>query len=316
MSASSTRSNVLSYEEYVKSDRAKVIHYKCRGGVYQRGGDNKIRRVEVDDRDLSWLIVPKEEYRPQIFTTKSVMLDSKTQKKPVWADYDVGTKELQAAKWNSFDNLDGSRIDRRSYECKYKLETLNGTSVPLNPKGRTGLKGRGALGRWGPNHAADPIVTRWQPGKKRGEKRVLEFIAIQRRDTGEWAIPGGMVDPGEQVNVTLRREFGEEAMASLEVPPEERARIQQNVDELFRKGGDMIYKGYVDDPRNTDNAWMETDAYNFHDENGNSVAKFKLHAGDDATGVQWMAITKDIRLYASHAHFVQTVARKREAAMT
>ena len=30
-----------------------------------------------------------------------------------------------------------------------------------NPCGRTGLKGRGLLGRWGPNHAADPIVTRW-----------------------------------------------------------------------------------------------------------------------------------------------------------
>ena len=29
-----------------------------------------------------------------------------------------------------------------------------------NPVGRTGLMGRGLLGRWGPNHAADPIVTR------------------------------------------------------------------------------------------------------------------------------------------------------------
>ena len=29
-----------------------------------------------------------------------------------------------------------------------------------NPIGRTGMTGRGLLGRWGPNHAADPIVTR------------------------------------------------------------------------------------------------------------------------------------------------------------
>lgn len=29
-----------------------------------------------------------------------------------------------------------------------------------NPVGRTGLTGRGLLGRWGPNHAADPVVTR------------------------------------------------------------------------------------------------------------------------------------------------------------
>ena len=29
-----------------------------------------------------------------------------------------------------------------------------------NPVGRTGMVGRGLLRRWGPNHAADPIVTR------------------------------------------------------------------------------------------------------------------------------------------------------------
>ena len=35
----------------------------------------------------------------------------------------------------------------------------------------------------------------------------------------------------------------------------------------------------MDDPRNTDNSWMETIAVNFHDETGESVGKFSLHAG-------------------------------------
>lgn len=39
-------------------------------------------------------------------------------------------------------------------------------------------------------------------------------MAIQRRDSGEWAIPGGMVDPGETVTNTLKREFIEEALNS------------------------------------------------------------------------------------------------------
>lgn len=30
----------------------------------------------------------------------------------------------------------------------------------------------------------------------------------------------------------------------------------------------QVYKGYVDDPRNTDNSWMETVAVNFHDDLG------------------------------------------------
>ena len=57
------------------------------------------------------------------------------------------------------------------------------------------MKGRGLLGRWGPNHAVDPIVSRWQRDGK-GEKVVmegkpiLEFVAIKRKDTGDWAIPG------------------------------------------------------------------------------------------------------------------------------
>lgn len=40
------------------------------------------------------------------------------------------------------------------------------------------------------------------------------MLAIQRRDSDEWAIPGGMIDPGETVTNTLKREFIEEALNS------------------------------------------------------------------------------------------------------
>jgi ADP-ribose pyrophosphatase len=43
----------------------------------------------------------------------------------------------------------------------------------------------------------------------------LQFVAIKRGDSGEWALPGGMVDPGEVVSATAIREFQEEAMNSL-----------------------------------------------------------------------------------------------------
>ena len=70
----------------------------------------------------------------------------------------------------------------------------------MNIRGRTGLKGRGVLGKWGPNHAADPIVTRWKRNDNgdvvtsdRTGKKVAQFVSIQRRDTKEWAIPGGEI---------------------------------------------------------------------------------------------------------------------------
>ena len=41
----------------------------------------------------------------------------------------------------------------------------------------------------------------------------------------------------------------------------------------------QVYRGYVDDPRNTDNAWMETVAFNFHDEAGDGLGATKFKAG-------------------------------------
>lgn len=58
-----------------------------------------------------------------------------------------------------------------------------------------------------------------------------------------------MVDPGESISDTVRREFQEEA-----------ARGGLNEDSVKRlfSNGYKLYESYIDDPRNTDNAWMET----------------------------------------------------------
>lgn len=45
-------------------------------------------------------------------------------------------------------------------------------------------------------------------------RNILQMVAIRRRDNHQWAIPGGMVDPGEKATATLKREFIEEAMNS------------------------------------------------------------------------------------------------------
>ena len=59
----------------------------------------------------------------------------------------------------SFNQIDGA-VDRRSFEGHYRVDPSS--RLPLNIKGRTGVIGRGLLGKWGPNHAADPIVTTWK----------------------------------------------------------------------------------------------------------------------------------------------------------
>lgn len=207
-------------------------------------------------------------------------------------------------------------INRISYNGLYTIDDHN---YPQNPFGRTGIIGRGLLGRWGPNHAADPVVTRWKRSNdnsisidKFTKKPILQFVSIQRRDSGEWALPGGMVDPGEKVSVTLRREFMEEATNSFEKNPEELEAIKNLINNFFETGQE-IYKGYVDDPRNTDNAWMETVAYNIHDNTGQVVGNINLEAGDDARNVRWIDISNELILYASHKDFVMKVAEKQGA---
>ena len=46
-------------------------------------------------------------------------------------------------------------------------------------------------------------------------------------------------------------------MNSLALPDGEREELARELEKVF-KSGDVVYSGYVDDIRNTDNAWMET----------------------------------------------------------
>ncbi|CAF1206838.1 unnamed protein product [Didymodactylos carnosus] len=222
-------------------------------------GTKDVKRTRVSENKINWN-VKWEAYKPIEYTDPSVLIDKKTNTKPVWAD-DPDPRSI-----TGFNKIDG-KVDRTSYMGKYQIESQ--TNRPLNPAGRTGMAMRGLLGRWGPNH---PVVTRW--AKTGNKKNILEFIGIKRKDTGEIALPGGMVDPGESISSTLRREFEEEAMNSLETAPH----LRQNIDALMKKQH-TIYKGYVDDPRNTDNAWMETEAAEFFDETGELTKDLRLQAG-------------------------------------
>nr|XP_020508902.1 ADP-ribose pyrophosphatase, mitochondrial [Labrus bergylta] len=274
-------------------------HVKSRCPLYP---GSKLKRFLVPDDKVDWS-QSLPQYKAVDHTDPSVV------KKPAWADPEIGSFSPQ------FNVVDGG-VDRTSFEGNYKTEK----GKPLNPRGRTGVTGRGLLGRWGPNHAADPIVTRWKVDAKGAKmnhpvskRPILQFVSIKRKDCGEWAIPGGMVDPGEQVSLTLQREFSEEALNSLTLPPSERAKVHERITKLFKSSGLQVYKGYVDDPRNTDNAWMETVAVNFHDESGDSVSGLPLQAGDDAGQVKWVDVDSSVPFYASHSRFLELVAKERKA---
>jgi len=283
-----------------------MAHTKCREEKYQYRSDNNhfgtVNRFSVPDDKVDWS-VNFPSYSPTEFTAPFVL-------SAVWADPDIGTDGFNP-QWNSLDG----KVNRVSHVGIYQIKD----NKPLNVIGRTGLSGRGVLGKWGPNHAADPIVTRW---KRDGEGQVvvnektgmpvLQFVSIQRRDSGEWAIPGGMVDPGELVTTTVKREFMEEALDTTDTARDQAVELAEMVEQFF-KIGQEVYRGYVDDPRNTDSAWMETVAFNFHDETGEKVGSLPLHAGDDAKDIRWCDLDGQMPLYASHSKFLKIVAENKKA---
>jgi len=292
-----------------------LIHTKCRDDKpTQYSTEKGIIRSPVP-RDMTDWAKLWTEYCPMEFTTSKILGIGNSSGPPDYADIE---KDIGEYKFNGPDDVKGKfdpetgLLDRTSFEGPYKIDPKTGR--PINPRGRTGITGRGRLGRFGPNHAADPIVSRFKRDENgkicvdANGNNILEIVLIKRKDNGEWAIPGGMVETGDTVNETLAKEFGEEALAQLEMDSVKRAETKKEINNLFSKaGGVPIYSGYVDDPRNTDNAWMETIAINFHDADGKSLALFHLCAGDDATKARWTVVNEDTKLYADHAEYIRRV---------
>lgn len=163
----------------------------------------QVQRVPVPDKYVPWEVMWIN-YDPVAYTKQKVDFVSKLQQ---FVDEDIlllqerqidedGQAKLPQLKWNqSATNPAGITIDRTSW-CL----TEDGTNVlfkldnglPRNPFGRTGLRGRGALPRWGPNHYTVLIITRWQTSRSSmGSNRVLEFVvekSFPRWD--QYSIPG------------------------------------------------------------------------------------------------------------------------------
>ncbi len=175
-----------------------------------------------------------------------------------------------------------------SYEGKIFFDRLG---RPRNPKGPTGIAGRGNLGRWGPNHAVDPIVTRYSA--KTGK---LQVLAVLREDARQWALPGGFVDRGEEPLNALTRELKEETGAVVDM-----------------RQGETVYKGYVDDPRNTDNAWIETVAMHVHVSYEQSRQLISSDRKEENIVASWLDVEDEMNagtFYASHGEFLKALLER------
>ena len=201
--------------------------------------------------------------------------------------------------WSDPLNINKNDLQNRMTWQNNKLIYLKDSNIkfingfPKNLQ-KTGLTGRGLLGRFGPNHAADPIVTRFNY-----KNMSLEFIAVLRKDTEPpmWAIPGGMVDAGEEFSATLKREFVEEVASKCD---------KNIIDKIF-SNGKTIYSGMVyNDPRTTDDAWIETKVVNYHIPYSDSLKLNLTNQDEENYSVKWISCSHP-QLYADHKDYIKKV---------
>jgi len=252
--------------------------------------------------------VPWPTYQPPYYTDQSVLENNE------WADTELSTSTKAKQVSLTFNNFDYRfNVNRTSHLGKYQIVDF----LPRNPRGRTGLTGRGLLGRYGPNHAADPIVTRWERDADGQvvhikDKPVLEFVAILRRSSDDWAIPGGMVNPGESLSKTLRKKFLEKVKIKSKNNEDDEVE-EEKVKTFLKFEGVEIFRGYCDDFRNTDLSWVETLVMNYHDGDGSIFKKILLKPGRDASKVEWKRVEKNLKLFASHQEYLRLASERHNA---
>ncbi|XP_075705629.1 transient receptor potential cation channel subfamily M member 2-like [Rhinoderma darwinii] len=208
------------------------------------------------------------------------------------------SQEMQQKK-RKYNGVDGV-LDFRSCLGTYLVED----GVPLNPMGRTGLRGVGSLHWFGPNHSLHPVLTRWGSNKAGGpnemSRRQLEVLVVKPVGNELWALPGGTLDPGERIplkiQTLLKREHLSEFLALL-------------------GAGTEVFHGYLDDPRNTDNAWIETLAINIHFETKESSERLFLNSEKIDLGVSllWQILDHKIPLYANEKEILHRTVEHHNA---
>ncbi|CAH2226291.1 transient receptor potential cation channel subfamily M member 2 [Pelobates cultripes] len=201
-------------------------------------------------------------------------------------------------KSRKYNALDG-KFDFRSSCGTYSVKD----GLPLNPMGRTGLKGVGSLRWFGPNHSVHLVLSRWSVTglfQKKTSKRTLDVLVVKHNVNELWALPGGTIDSGEKIpsmlQSLLKAEYLDEFIALL-------------------GRGTRVFHGYLDDPRNTDNSWIETNAVNIHLENVKDMERLlqNFQEPNDELSLRWQLLDRKIPLYANEKEILQLTAEHLDA---
>jgi ADP-ribose pyrophosphatase len=193
---------------------ADDFHLKIRA---ERPSSYPVRqRISIDE--ALW-IMDCDSYDPPYHVDESVLRNDRTVTEGGWADP---------------ENIDSIREALAAREARFRDEE----GRPLNPRGRTGIAGRGLLGMWGANLSVAAVMIR--TSTVTGD---LEVLLGEIEETSRLELPKGFLVPDEDIDEGLLRVIESETGWR----PTLAARF--------------LSEGYTFDPRQTDHAWVERRTY-------------------------------------------------------
>jgi ADP-ribose pyrophosphatase len=205
---------LYSCESLTLSLVADDFHLKIR--AERPGSYPERQRISIDE---SLWLMDCEDYDPPYHVDPTVLAAARDRAEKGWADPEEADAAMLADRPARFRDDEGR---------------------PLNPRGRTGIAGRGLLGLWGANASVVGVVLR--TSAVTGE---LQILLGSSEDDPTLEVPQGFLLPDEE--------------------PEDGLLRVMEVETGWRPQGAPIplSEGYAYDARQTDHAWVEQRAYMF-----------------------------------------------------
>jgi ADP-ribose pyrophosphatase len=205
-------------------------------------------RISIDEAPWG---TPCSAYEPPYFVAPTVLANDRDANPDGWADPE-----------------DFSKV--RDEYAKIEAKFRDAEGRPLNPRGRTGVAGRGLLARWGPNPAVAAVIT-----GPAGDSENTDILLGSAEGSMDLRLPKGFVLPGESLEQSVERVVA----TGTGWRPDLRA-------------AEMIVDGYAYDSRQTDHAWVELRAYHLYLDKG-TAAELELDPGGDLDEVGWYPLTAE-----------------------
>ena len=204
------------------------------------------QRISIDE---SLWILDCDEYDPPYHVDPSVLTADANKAEGGWADPEdmIGLGDVLQAREARFRDDQGR---------------------PLNPRGRTGVAGRGLLGVWGANHSVAGVLLRTSDITED-----FEVLLGSIPETLRLELPKGFLLPDEDADQGLLRTM--------------------ELETGWRPGaaGEVLSEGYAYDPRQTDHAWVEQRAYLVPTEDPGLPDLFEAPEAFDELG--WWPLAKE-----------------------